>query len=527
MSPSPARLRRTLYHPWPMAMLAFLLAASLFGLAAFWMANSQAQRAESERFREQGQRFLQRIEQIFGQLDEALDRLEQQPLRGCDMAMVEALRQITFSHRFVYEAAFIGGNQRCSSSPRRSSLGPERPADIDGARQRYWLNTSAQPDDDLAALVVGRGYFRLSTSRGHLADMVELPPGGSLLLVVKPLNKALPILGPAMPWPPAQAWPEGESLLVAPQQLAYRMPTQTPDFEVVLFADRSGLQQRLDEALMNWLPVAALLALLIALMTFHQVRYRQSLSGSLLGALRRRALRVRFQPIFDLASRRCVGAEALVRWRRADGTLLGPDMFIPMAESSGQIRELTDYVLEQVLSQLGPLLRANPGLYISVNLAACDVAVPRIDELATRLLLQYQVGAAQIAFEVTESGLTDIQAAQPILAQLRARGHRVLIDDFGTGYSSLAYLQNLPADVLKIDKSFVDALGHDAASSGVAPHIIRMANELQLKVVAEGIEHEAQALYLAEQGAQCGQGWPFAKPLTARQFRKLVELQAA
>ena len=331
----------------------------------------------------------------------------------------------------------------------------------------------------------------------------------------------------AISWPPAQAWPEGESLLVEPQQLAYRMPTRTPDFEVVLFADRSGLQQRLDEALMNWLPVALLLALLVALLTFHQVRYRQSLSGSLPGALRRRALRVRFQPIFDLASRRCVGAEALVRWRRADGTLLGPDMFIPMAESSGQIRELTDYVLEQVLSQLGPLLRANPGLYISVNLAACDVAVPRIDELATRLLLQYQVGAAQIAFEVTESGLTDIQAAQPILAQLRARGHRVLIDDFGTGYSSLAYLQSLPADVLKIDKSFVDALGHDAASSGVAPHIIRMANELQLKVVAEGIEHEAQALYLAAQGAQCGQGWLFAKPLTARQFRKLVELQTA
>ncbi|HSX72366.1 MAG TPA: EAL domain-containing protein, partial [Pseudomonas sp.] len=110
---------------------------------------------------------------------------------------------------------------------------------------------------------------------------------------------------------------------------------------------------------------------------------------------------------------------------------------------------------------------------------------------------------------------------------LRASGHRVLIDDFGTGYSSLSYLQELPADVLKIDKSFVDALGHDAASSGVAPHIIQMANALQLKVVAEGIEHEAQALYLASQGAHCGQGWLFTKPLTARQFRKLLELQAA
>ena len=130
--------------------------------------------------------------------------------------------------------------------------------------------------------------------------------------------------------------------------------------------------------------------------------------------------------------------------------------------------------------------------------------------------------ARQIAFEVTEHGLADIQAAQEVLGQLRAQGHRILIDDFGTGYSSLAYLQALPADVLKIDKAFVDALGHDAASSGVAPHIVHMAQALQLKVVAEGIEHEAQALFLASEGAHYGQGWLFSRPLTAARFRDLV-----
>ncbi|HSC83819.1 MAG TPA: EAL domain-containing protein [Pseudomonas sp.] len=527
MSPQLVQLRRTLYRPWPMTLLAILFSGVLLGLAGLWLANQQAQQAEGERLQLLGQRFLQRIEQIFGQLQQALDQLEQQPLRGCDLAMVEVLRQVTFNHRFIYEAAFIGGNQRCSSSPKRSSFGPERPADFAGKHQSYWLNTSAQPDDDLAALVVQRGYFRLSTARGHLADVVDLPPGGSLLLVTTTGAKALPVLGPPQAWPPTGEWPAEQTLLLHGQQLVYRMPTQSPDFELVLFADRSGLQQRLREGLFGWLPAALLLALLVGVLTFHLVSYRQSLAGSLPGALRRRALRVRFQPIYDLASRRCVGAEALVRWRRADGKLLGPDLFIPMAESSGQIREITDYVLEQVLVQLGDFLGKYPGLYISINLAACDVAEPRIDELVTRLLLQYRVSATQIAFEVTESGLADTKAARGVLAQLRARGHRVLIDDFGTGYSSLAYLQELPADVLKIDKSFVDALGHDAASSGVAPHIIQMANALQLKVVAEGIEHEAQALFLAEQGAQCGQGWLFAKPLTARQFRHLVMRQSA
>jgi sensor c-di-GMP phosphodiesterase-like protein len=519
-------LRRLLFRPWPAALLATFLGILLFGMAGLWLANNQAQRAEAERLQVQGQRFLQRIEQIFGQLGAALDELEQQPLRGCDLAMVETLRRVVFQHRFVYEAAFIGGDQRCSSSPRRSSLGPERAPDLEGERQRYWLNTTTQPDDDLAALVVGRGYFRLSTSRGHLADMVELPAGGSLMIVPRDGAKALPILGPAQPWPPAAQWPQGQELQLTSGQLIYRMPTNSPDFDLVLFADRSLLQQRLREGLFGWLPVALLLALLSGLSTYHLVSYRQSLGGSLTSALRRRALRVRYQPIFDLESRRCVGAEALVRWRRADGKLLGPDHFIPMAESSGQIREITDYMLEQVLVQLGDLLRQQPGLYISINLAACDIAEPRISVLAARLLLQHRVAAGQIAFEVTESGLADIQAAKGVLAQLRESGHRVLIDDFGTGYSSLAYLQELPADVLKIDKSFVDALGHDAASSGVAPHIIQMAAALQLKVVAEGIEHEAQAVFLAAQGAQCGQGWLFAKPLTARQFRRLLECQA-
>jgi len=97
-----------------------------------------------------------------------------------------------------------------------------------------------------------------------------------------------------------------------------------------------------------------------------------------------------------------------------------------------------------------------------------------------------------------------------------------LIDDFGTGYCSLAYLQTLPVDCLKIDKAFIDALGHDAASSGVAPHIIRMAHDLHLRVIAEGIEFEDQAVLLNSEGVNYGQGWLFARPLNARQFAELV-----
>ncbi|MNJ64615.1 putative membrane protein YjcC [compost metagenome] len=134
----------------------------------------------------------------------------------------------------------------------------------------------------------------------------------------------------------------------------------------------------------------------------------------------------------------------------------------------------------------------------------------------------HHVSASQIAFEVTERGLIDVVVARDNLQSLRACGHQVLIDDFGTGYCSLAYLQTLPVDCLKIDKAFIDALGHDAASSGVAPHIIRMAHALQLRVIAEGIEYEDQALLLNSEGVDYGQGWLFAHPLSARQFVELI-----
>jgi len=238
--------------------------------------------------------------------------------------------------------------------------------------------------------------------------------------------------------------------------------------------------------------------------------------------LRRGELQVLYQPIFELNSRRCVGAEALVRWRRPDGTLTSPDLFIPLAENTGQIRQITDFVLQRVLEQLGQLLRANRQLYISVNLAACDVMVPRIGLVAARLLAIHHVSASQIAFEVTERGLIDVVVARDNLQALRSVGHQVLIDDFGTGYCSLAYLQTLPVDCLKIDKAFIDALGHDAASSGVAPHIIRMAHALELRVIAEGIEYEDQALLLNSEGVNYGQGWLFAHPLSAHQFVDLI-----
>ncbi|MCV4268358.1 EAL domain-containing protein [Pseudomonas capsici] len=518
------RFRIHFSHPWLLALLAALLSAAVFLFGSFGLAMHQARQNESLQMNAQGERFLVRLEQLFGQLRAGLDQLEQQPLRRCSPEMVGRLREVISSNRFIYEAAYVGDARTCSSWPRPRVLRELREPDIRGPTYDYWLNTSTQPDDNLAALVMGRGDFRVATSRGHLTDVVDLPAGGSLLVVLDNGTRAIPVLGPAQAWPPVESWSpdNATTLITTANQLIYRMPTQSPEYQLVLITPRTDLQVKITGAWWLLVPASLLMSLCIAALVLQLMQQRKSLGAELSGALRRGELKVLYQPIFNLESGLCAGAEALVRWRRPDGTLTSPDLFIPLAENTGQIRQITDFVLQQTLEKLGPLLRANPHLYVSVNLAACDVIAPRIGRVTARLLALHKVAARQIAFEVTERGLIDVVVARNHLQMLRDRGHQILIDDFGTGYCSLAYLQTLPVDCLKIDKAFIDALGHDAASSGVAPHIIRMAHALQLRVIAEGIEFESQAHLLKSEGVVYGQGWLFARPLTATRFCELV-----
>ncbi|QXH51651.1 EAL domain-containing protein [Pseudomonas fakonensis] len=518
-----ATVRQYFHHPWLLAVLAALGSAALLLAGSVGVTLQQMRQSESAQMNARGERFLDRLEQVFGQLREGVDQLQAQPLRGCSQAMQAQLQQVALASRFIYEAAYVDSQVACSNRGERV-VAPLRGPDIQGPTYSYWLNTTTEPNENLAALMLGRGNFLVSTSRGHLSDVVDLPPGGSLLVVLDRGTRAIPVLGPAQAWPPTDAWPppSHKSLLELHDKLVYRMATKSPDYQLVLIAPRASLPMRLNGLLWLLYPGSLLLACCIGWLALQLIQQRRSMSSELQQALRRGELQVLYQPIFELDSRRCVGAEALVRWRRPDGTLTSPDLFIPLAENTGQIRPITDFVLQRVLEQLGQLLRANPQLYISINLAACDVTAPRIGQVAAKLLAQHRVAARQIAFEVTERGLIDVVVARDNLQALRASGHQVLIDDFGTGYCSLAYLQTLPVDCLKIDKAFIDALGHDAASSGVAPHIIRMAHDLNLRVIAEGIESEDQAGLLSSEGVNYGQGWLFAHPLSARQFAELI-----
>ncbi|WP_322029393.1 EAL domain-containing protein [Paraburkholderia sp. J76] len=267
-----------------------------------------------------------------------------------------------------------------------------------------------------------------------------------------------------------------------------------------------------------------------AIGTWFVMRWRGRLRtprNAILEGVRRRQFVAWLQPLVSLESGRCVGAEALVRWKLEDGTVVAPDTFIPMAESLDLVEPITDQVIRSVFEGVGAVLARRPDLHVSLNLAGKDLAGTRVLETLKGSLAKYSVRPEQIWFEAIERTLVDTAASAPVLESFRTAGHRIFIDDFGTGYSSLSYLQDLPVDGIKIDRSFIRSLARGEEMNKIVPHVIDMARSLDLLMVAEGVETEAQARYLRERGVQYAQGWLYAKAMPADEFLRYLEQEAA
>jgi sensor c-di-GMP phosphodiesterase-like protein len=287
---------------------------------------------------------------------------------------------------------------------------------------------------------------------------------------------------------------------------------------VVASESRAALRRGVMHELVILLPIGLFLALFIVGLIVWLSRRRLSPQAELELAVRKREFFVEYQPIVALRTGICVGAEALVRWRRPDGAVVRPDLFIPLAEETGLIRQITDQVIDIIIADLCAVLITDRTLHIAINVCADDIQSGRILPVIAEKLHSSGIHTQQIWLEATERGFMDVETAQKTLAMAREAGHSVAIDDFGTGYSSLQYLQRLPLDALKIDRSFVDTIGRDTATSSVVLHIIKLARDLGLFSVAEGVETEAQLQFLKDQGVDFGQGWLFGKPLSASGF---------
>jgi EAL domain-containing protein (putative c-di-GMP-specific phosphodiesterase class I) len=219
-----------------------------------------------------------------------------------------------------------------------------------------------------------------------------------------------------------------------------------------------------------------------------------------------------------------VGAELLMRWRRADGTPVSPDVFIPAAESSGLIVPLGQWVLRQACRYWLRLAQAGHPLPLSVNVSPLQFRQPDFVQQVRAILQETGAPAGQLIFEVTEGLLVnDLNETIARMHELAQMGIRFSIDDFGTGYSNLAYLKKMPLYELKIDKSFIRDTPGDANGTAIVQSILAMADHLGLRVVAEGVETERQADFLAANRKPAMQGFLFSRPVPLDDF--IVQMQ--
>ncbi|SQC60168.1 cyclic diguanylate phosphodiesterase (EAL) domain-containing protein [Klebsiella pneumoniae] len=495
-------------------ILAIILPISL----SIWQAARQAKMQFYRELDDYSNRIVVRTLQVADQAREALREADAHTAASCSPEHLLTLRRIAYTHRYIQEVLWLRDSvPQCSSLEDHSvavTFPPAgRPHCPDG--YRTWLTSI----NDL-------GLDHQMTAMGSRQHMVMIDPVSFIDVVPASEEKIHTMLFGL----------DHQKMVISSQPLPAKVWQRIKDPHVDMLTldntvyriqriPRAGLWHR--NLVFNLAAAAAhstAAVLLAPCRHFHQpARHLAAAASAKAPALtaQQHAGRPQFRSDsgslsadYFVAGREIAGAEALARWQQPDGTFLSPDIFIPLAEQTGLITQLTEDIVRKIFADLGPWLRQRPEVHISINLSVDDLRSPTLPTLLHNQLQHWGIAAEQIILEITERGFVDPETTMPVIAHYRQAGHRISIDDFGTGYSSLSYLQKLDVDTLKIDKSFVDTLEYRP----LTPHIIEMAKALNLATVAEGVETESQRDWLRQHGVQYAQGWLYSKALPKEQF---------
>lgn len=494
--------------------LALLAAAVPIAVMAYatW---DRAVSVEQERLRDIAGRTLRRSDLSYQEALAALKSVEAGAHVPCSADHIRRMQTLVMTTSSVEQMGYFeGGKLRCTSwGTYLSDVDQPQPDHVtsDGAGIAVDVRPEASGRRQMLAILYG-SYDVLVDPR-RFVDVIVDPhvrlalasPDGRLLAQQSGVDPTLLLTLLRDP---------GQGL----DQNTLYATARNEEWLAIATTPRTALAATFRQQAWLYVPLGLLLAAAAVGLVIWLSQRRLSLRGELATAIRRRELYLHYQPIIELDTGICVGAEALVRWQRPDGTQVRPDLFIPLAEEAGMIADVTDLVIENVVRDMRDLLVADRSAHIAINLAAEDISSGRALKMISKHMAGSGILPQQIWMEATERGFLDLDRARTMLAAARRAGHSVAIDDFGVGFSSLQYLEQLPLDALKIDKSFIDAIGTESATSPVTPHIIDMAKELGLWVVAEGVETEAQLAYLHSRHVEFGQGWLFSRPLPRDEF---------
>lgn len=453
-----------------------------------------------------------------------LDQVNASPYPFCSDQDIDRLRELVYRGHIVKEIGRVRNNMLYCTSVNGRLARPvqELPADlVTPSGRSIWLNVPLYTVPGMRGDITQYGEADFVAAQNAFGDLREEPMGYTTTLANHSTGKVLATAGDPLALTSQEVLGERELL----RGNTFYVARCSDKFAPCMVASIS-LQKawRMNSSLIGGFSLIGVLAgSVFAAMTLLHWNDR-SLQAQLRRALRYNQITLVYQPIVEIKTGKIVGAEALARWIDEDGNYIRPDVFVAAAEELGIIGKLTRVVLHRVVTELGEHLRAHPQFYISVNIAAADLADPQFLPALDSVLRRHDIEPRSINLELTERSTADHHMAISAIHKLRERGHQFFIDDFGTGYSSLSYLNQLAVDAIKIDRAFTDAIGTGSLTAAIVPQILSMASTLGVTVVVEGVERAEQSAYFAAlQQRILAQGWHFGEAIPAKDLLRLIE----
>jgi sensor c-di-GMP phosphodiesterase-like protein len=487
-------------------------------IAAYYLSWVRANQIEEARLAEITSRLVKRVAFVYQEAENILFQLNNQNVVSpCSLNHIKMMQKLTFNSYVVDQVDYVkDGFLQCGTWGKQ--LPPIRLASTteftgkDGIKISLDTRSQVYPLKRMISLRFGNYHILINPAR--VSDIILDPKikvallteNGELIAATKDINLNLI---------KNYLFNKNKSKL----QLNYLIASEIPTENLIAIAiePKSRFYKTLSREQLLSIPLAFLLTIpLVSILIFYS-KQRLSLTNQLKYAINNNELKVYYQPIIELKSGNCLGAEALIRWSPSKRESISPELFIPLAEKAGFTAKITKYIFNAVFREMSSTLIANKNMHISINVSNQDLLDRKLFLFLEKKLQETGIRHDQIWLEITERELLDLSMIH-LIKKLNARGLKFAIDDFGSGYSNLSYLNNEIFQVIKIDKLFVDAIDTNSVTSNITNHIITIAKEADLKIVAEGVETSTQHDYLVENGVEYGQGYLYSPALSGNDF---------